>query len=160
MTDFALVPAHNEAENIEELIVRLRKHKEIELIVVDDGSIDGTPEIVKGLGVTLLTLKTRKGKGQALKEGFSHVLQKRPEAKYIVLIDADMQYLPEEVPKILEPLKKGEADLVSGYINFSNIPYRHKMGNFAWRTLFNMLFGVKFKDTNCGFMAMRTTTHP
>jgi len=154
MADFALIPAYNEAKNIKELIARLRKNDDIKLIVVDDGSIDRTREIVKRLGVTLLTLKTQRGKGQALKEGFSYILRKRPEAKFIVLIDADMQYLPEEAPRILEPLKNGEAELVTGYRKFSKIPYRHKMGNFVWRTLFNIMFDANFKDTNCGYMGM------
>lgn len=154
MADLVLIPAYNEAKSIRELIIRLKKHDNIELIVVDDGSIDKTAETAKQLGATVLTLKTRRGKGQALKEGFSYILKNQPGAKYVVLIDADMQYLPEEVPKILEPLKKDEADLVTGYRDFSKVPYRHRMGNFAWRTLFNIIFGMNFKDTNCGFMSM------
>jgi dolichol-phosphate mannosyltransferase len=158
MVDFALVPAHNEAENIEELILKLKKHKDIKLVVVDDGSTDGTPEIVKKLGVTLLTQKVRRGKGQALKDGFLYILKKHPNVKNVILIDADMQYLPEDVQKILEPLKKEEVDLVAGYRDFSDIPIRHMLGNFVWKTFFNILFGTNFKDTNCGFMAMTKET--
>jgi len=52
-----------------------------------------------------------------------HVIQNFPEAKYFVLLDADLQYLPEEVPKILEPLVKGEADFVIGYRDWKKVPY-------------------------------------
>jgi glycosyltransferase involved in cell wall biosynthesis len=102
----------------------------------------------------LLRHEKNKGKGEAIKTGLKHVIQNFPEAKYFVLLDADLQYLPEEVPKILEPLVKGEADFVIGYRDWRKVPFRHRLGNWVWRTFFNLLFGTNFKDTNCGFMGV------
>jgi glycosyltransferase involved in cell wall biosynthesis len=154
MTHYALVPAFNEEKNIKEVILRLRKHKNVNVIVVDDGSTDATPKIVKKLGAVLVRHETNKGKGEALNSGFNYILRNCPKAKYVVLIDADMQYLPEEASKILKPLEDGEADFVTGCRSWSEVPFRHKFGNFVWRTFFNVLFWTNFRDTNCGYMGL------
>jgi glycosyltransferase involved in cell wall biosynthesis len=154
MTHYALIPAFNEEDNIEEVILRLKKHKNVNIIVIDDGSTDSTPNIVKKLGTVLVRHEINKGKGEAIKTGFKYILENHPEAKYVVLIDADMQYFPEEAVKILKPLEDGEADYVTGYRSPKEIPYANRVGNFGWRVLFNLLFGTKLKDTNCGFVGM------
>jgi glycosyltransferase involved in cell wall biosynthesis len=71
-----------------------------------------------------------------------------------IFIDADMQYDPEYAALLLKPLKNKSADLVMGYRDWSSVPFRHKLGNFVWRVSFNVLFGTKLKDTNCGLMAV------
>jgi glycosyltransferase involved in cell wall biosynthesis len=154
MTHYALIPAFNEEENIEEVILRLRKHKDVNIIVIDDGSTDSTPEIVKKLGIILVRHETNRGKGEAIKTGFEYILKNHPEAKYIVLIDADMQYFPEDAAKILKPLEEAEADYVTGYRIPKEIPYANRIGNFGWRFLFNLLFGTNLKDTNCGYVGL------
>jgi glycosyltransferase involved in cell wall biosynthesis len=153
MANFALIPAFNEEENIKEVISRLKK-LDVKIVVIDDGSTDSTPQIVKKLGVILLRHEKNKGKGEAIKTGFKYILQKHPEAKYVVLVDADLQYLPEDVSKILKPLEDGQADFVTGYRNPREIPYANRIGNFGWRGLFNILFGTNLKDTNCGYVGM------
>lgn len=158
MAHYALIPAFNEEENIKEVILRLRKHQNVNIIVVDDGSTDSTPKIVKKLGIVLLRHEINKGKGEAIKTGFEYILKKHPEAKYVVLIDADMQYFPEEVSKILKPLEEGEADYVTGYRFPNQIPYANRIGNFGFRLFFNLLFGTRLKDTNCGYVGMTKET--
>ena len=153
MTNYALVPAFNEEKNIKELIRRLKKQN-VKIIVVDDGSTDSTSSIAKKLGVTLLRHEKNKGKGETIKTGFNYLLKNHSDAKLIVLVDADMQYLPEDVGKILKPLEDGEADFVTGYRNPKSVPYANRIGNFGWRVLFNLLFGTKLKDTNCGYVGM------
>lgn len=154
MTHYAIIPAFNEEENIEEVILRLKKHENVSIIVIDDGSTDSTPEIVKRLGVILVRHEMNKGKGEAIKTGFGYILKNYPKAKYIVLIDADMQYSPDDVGGILEPLEEDEADYVTGYRIPKEIPYANRIGNFGWRILFNILFGTRLKDTNCGYVGM------
>jgi glycosyltransferase involved in cell wall biosynthesis len=154
MTHYALVPAFNEEKNIEEVILRLRKHKNVNVIVVDDGSTDATPQIVKKMGTVLVRHETNKGKGEAINSGFNFILKNYPKTKYVVVIDADMQYLPEEAMKLLKPLEDGKADFVTGYRDWSEVPFRHRLGNFVWRKFFNILFGTDFKDTNCGYIAL------
>lgn len=148
--DFALVPAYNEEKNIYELIRRLKKMK-FNVVVVDDGSKDRTYELAKKAGAIVIRHKKNKGKGEALRTAFRYA--KRKKIKNIVIIDADLQYLPEEARKLLKPIKNGEADLVMGFRCWKEVPFRHRIGNFIWRKTFNFLFGVDLKDTNCGFMA-------
>lgn len=149
-----MVPAYNEEKNIKEVVTRLRKIPNLKIIVIDDGSSDNTVEVVEKMNVELVRHNENKGKAEAIKTGIEHVLRKYPLAKYIGLIDADMQYVPEEITRIFYPLEKNEADMVTGYRNWSKVPFRHRLGNFVWRTAFNVLFGTHFKDTNIGYIAM------
>jgi glycosyltransferase involved in cell wall biosynthesis len=148
--DYAIVPAYNEEKNIYDVVKRLRKMR-FRVIVVDDGSKDRTYELAKKAGAIVLRHKINKGKGEALRTAFEYVRKRK--IKSFVIIDADLQYLPEEARKLLEPIKRREADFVMGYRNWRKVPFRHKLGNFLWRKLFNMLYGTNLKDTNCGYMA-------
>jgi len=152
--DVILIPAYNEEKNIGKVISRLKKFRRFKLIVVDDGSGDRTFYIANRLGAEVIRHEKRKGKGDAIKTGFNHIIKNYPQTKHIILIDADMQYLPEEVEKLLIPLQRNEADFVTGYRDWKKIPFRHRLGNFVWRTTFNLFFGKDFKDTSCGYVAM------
>ena len=154
----ALVPSYNEEKHILELITRLKKIPKLKTIIVDDGSSDSTVGIVKRMGVTLIKHNKNKGKAEAIKTGFTYVLKNYPQVDYVVLLDADMQYYPEDAAKIIKPLENGEADFVTGYRDWSTVPFRHSLGNFVWKTTFNLLFGTNFKDTNCGYMALTRMT--
>ncbi len=151
MKTYALIPAYNEEKTIEKVVKKVKKMN-LTPIVVDDFSSDNTYELAKRSGAIVLKHEKNKGKGEAIKTGFEFL--KKNDFDHVVLIDADMQYSPEEAIKLLTPLKEGKADFVVGYRNWKNIPFRHKLGNFVWRNSFNILFGTKFKDTNCGFMAL------
>ncbi len=152
MSYYALVPAWNEARNIKQVLDGLKKFPHVKPIVIDDGSTDATGTIVKEMGIQVIRHEENLGKGEAINTGFNYVLDKLPDAEFVVLIDADMQYLPEEVGRILKPLEEGEADFVMGYRDWGKVPFRHKLANFVWRILFNVLFGTRLKDTNCGYM--------
>ena len=151
MKTYALIPAYNEEKTIEKVVKKVKKMN-LTPIVVDDFSSDNTYELAKRAGAIVLKHEKNKGKGEAIKTGLEFL--KKNDFDHVVLIDADMQYSPEEAIKLLTPLKEGKADFVVGYRNWKNIPFRHKLGNFVWRNSFNILFGTKFKDTNCGFMAL------
>jgi len=149
----ALIPAYNEEKNIKQVV---KKVKEIGIlpVVIDDNSADRTIEIAKKTGAIVLRHESNKGKGEALRTGIRYTLKKMPNVKNIVFIDADMQYHPREAPKLIKLLDDGDADIVIGYRKWSSVPFRHALGNFVWRTTFNILFGTILKDTNCGIMAM------
>ncbi len=151
---FAIVPAYNEEESIVEVISRIKKIG-ITPVVVDDHSTDRTADIAKSNGVAIVRQKRNMGKGHAMRAGLDYVIKNYPEAKIIVFIDADMQYKPESMVKMIEMLRADKADFVTGYRDLSTIPFRHKLGNFVWRSTFNTLFGTKFRDTNCGLIALQ-----
>jgi glycosyltransferase involved in cell wall biosynthesis len=151
---FAIVPAYNEEENIVEVTSRI-KNMGIMPVVVDDHSTDKTVDMAKSNGVDVVRQRRNMGKGHAMRAGLDYVIENYPDAEIIVFIDADMQYNPESTGKMLELLRTGEADFVTGRRKWGRVPFRHKLGNFVWRTAFNLLFGTKFKDTNCGLMALK-----
>lgn len=152
MKVYGLVPAYNEEKNISQVVRRLKKIG-IVPVVIDDFSRDRTFEEAKKTGAKVLRHNKNMGKAESIKTGLRFLKGKKFD--YVVFIDADLQYSPEEAPKLIEPLKKGHADFVAGFRQFKNVPFfRHRLGNFVWKTSFNILFGTKFKDTNCGFVAM------
>jgi glycosyltransferase involved in cell wall biosynthesis len=152
MKNIILIPAYNEEKNILEVIKRVKKLKKFDkIIVVDDGSTDRTSEIARKAGSIVLRHRRNKGKGEAIKTGFNYIKDLK-KWKNVVIIDADLQYKPEESLKLLEKLKR--VDFVIGYRNFSKIPLRHRLGNLIWRTTFNFLFRTNLKDTNCGLIGL------
>ncbi len=151
-----LLPAYNEENNITAVIREAKKFLPGAIIVVvDDGSSDRTAAIAKKEGAHVISHTTNKGKGEALRSGLAAIRKSFKGVDYIVVADADRQYTIKEADRLLEPLKNGEADFVMGYRNFSTVPFRHALGNFVWRSFFNVFFGTSMKDTNCGFIAMK-----
>ena len=145
----SIIPAYNEEKTIREVITRCKEVNTFPL-VIDDGSIDNTNKIASKL-TTVITNKENMGKGEALRLGFRSISLTSYE--YVVIIDADLQFNPYEIPKLIEALK--DSDYVIGQRDWSQVPFRHRLGNYIWIKTFNLLFGTNLKDTNCGFVAMR-----
>jgi glycosyltransferase involved in cell wall biosynthesis len=146
-----VIPVYNEKNTIEELIRRVQEvdvslNKEI--IIVDDGSNDGTPEILKSLkqpDIKVVYHNSNQGKGAALHTGFSEA-----EGDIILVQDADLEYDPKEYPKLLEPILDGRADAVYGS-RFLGGPHRvlyfwHYIGNRFLTALSNMLSNLNLSD--------------
>ena len=146
-----VIPVFNEKNTIEELIRRVQEvdvslNKEI--IIVDDGSNDGTPEILKSLkqpDIKVVYHSTNQGKGAALHTGFSEA-----EGDIILVQDADLEYDPKEYPKLLEPILDGRADAVYGS-RFLGGPHRvlyfwHYIGNRFLTAFSNMLSNLNLSD--------------
>ena len=154
-----LLPAYNEEKNIQIVIRDVKRYlPDSKIVVVDDGSTDKTNALAKKTGVIVIKHETNKGKGEALNTGFDYFFKRHPEIDVVIVADADRQYSIDEIVKILEPLKKGEADFVMGYRNWRKVPYGNAMGNFIWRTIFNFFFKTKLKDTNCGYIGLTRKT--
>ncbi|MFQ6010473.1 MAG: glycosyltransferase family 2 protein [Candidatus Aenigmatarchaeota archaeon] len=150
-----LIPAYNEEKNIEKVVKLTKKYvKGAKVVVVDDGSKDKTSKLAKKAGATVIVHKKNKGKGEALNTGFSFILKKLKSIKYVVLIDADLQFHPRDAKSVMAPLIADEADFVMGNRDWSKVPLRHRLGNILWRITFNLLFGTRLKDTNCGMISM------
>ncbi len=149
-----LLPAYNEERNLPKVLREVKKFfPGSTVLVVDDGSRDATSVVAKRFGAHVIRHKTNKGKGEAVRTGFSY-FRKRKEVEFVLIADADGQYSLKDGWKLLGPLVKGEADFVMGCRNFEKVPFRHRLGNFVWRKTFNLLFGTDLKDTNCGYVAL------
>lgn len=150
-----VIPAHDEEKGIEKVISGVKNAMEdmnmpCEIIVVDDGSMDKTAEIVKKIGdVRLIQHPYNKGYGAALKNGV-----KNAEGDIVLFIDADAQQNPDDIPRLLEPM--GEYDMVVGArTKGSKISLLRRPGKFVLSVLANYLSGMKIPDLNSGFRAIK-----
>jgi glycosyltransferase involved in cell wall biosynthesis len=155
-----VVPTYNEEHTIGNVINRvittLQKTKLVyEVIVIDDGSKDKSSEISRSHNATVYSLKQHMGKGYALRAGF-----KKAKGEIIVTIDSDGSNRPEELPFLLTPLLRNEADLVIGSRFSADIPTSGKRFNAAGVRIFNLMIriltGVTVSDSQSGYRAMKS----
>jgi glycosyltransferase involved in cell wall biosynthesis len=154
-----VVPCFNEQETIADVVdAVLASHLVGELIVVDDGSTDGTAKILGELDdprVRILTQEINRGKGAALRRGFAEAT--RP---YVVVQDADLEYDPGEYPRLVGPLIADKADVVFGSRFQGSSEHRvlyfwHSLGNRLLTLLSNACTNLNLTDMETGYKAFR-----
>jgi len=151
------MPVYNERNTVEEIIRRvLAVPMRLELIVVDDGSRDGTGEILDRLqaelGFTLLR-QPNAGKGAALRRGFERV-----GGDLVVIQDADLEYSPEEFPSLVELILQGHADVVFGsrFLGRHRVfLFTHYLGNRLVTMATNVLYNTMLTDMETCYKVMR-----
>jgi len=145
------IPAYNEEKTIAKLIVDIKKYSD-KIIVIDDGSTDYTSKIVKEMGVKLIQHQKNLGKGAALRNGFAEAMTYSPDV--VVTIDADGQHNPSAIPKLIEPIINGNADVVIGSrSDKTKMPKYRKIGLKAINFLNRKASKSKIKDFQSGFRA-------
>lgn len=172
MKTFIIIPAYNEEKNIGQVANEAKQYGQV--VVVDDGSSDDTYKAVKKLGAVRLRHVVNRGQGASLKTGIDYALEQG--AEIIVTIDSDGQHLTAEIPKLIEPILRGEAEIVLGSrflstdsqglktddnglrINAArtlNIPWTKKWLILKPAVLVEKMFtGLKLSDVHQGFRAM------
>ncbi len=145
----AVIPAYNEEGRVGKVVSSTKKFVNA-VIVVDDGSTDGTAREAKKAGARVIRLVKNLGKGHALREG---VMRAKKLGGEIVMLDADGQHRPKDIPKLLKRLES--ADIVFGQRIGGKMPLIKRFGNWSLQRLFNLLFGGAIKDTQCGFKAVK-----
>ena len=148
-----IVPAFNEEKTIFDILIKLSKIKnaliDIEIIVVNDGSTDGTKKILdenKDLYNVLINNDSNRGKGFSVKKALEIC-----KGDYIFFQDADLEYDPDEIFKFIKIIDKFKPDLIIGsrfiYSNYTRSHnFYNKLGNLFITTLFNMLYNTTFTD--------------
>jgi glycosyltransferase involved in cell wall biosynthesis len=153
-----VMPVYNERATIEEIVTRvLGVPMRVELIVVDDGSTDGTREHLAMLqrqhGFTLLLQEHNQGKGAALRRGFAAVT-----GDIVAVQDADLEYSPEEFPMLAELIIDGRADVVFGsrFLGRHRVfLFTHYLGNRLLTLLTNVLYNTMLTDMETCYKVMR-----
>lgn len=161
-----IVPVYNERPFIKECISKLAKslkkqNLEVEIIIVDDGSTDGTVDELKVISsefkqVRLILQKVNRGKGAALVRGI-----KEASGDFILFQDADLEYDPKDINEILIPLINGSADVVYGSRFTFNparkiLNFHHQAGNLFLTFLSNLATGLNLTDMETGYKAFRS----
>ena len=153
-----VMPVYNERETIETMVARVLAVPglRIELIIVDDGSKDGTSDILRELAKKYpfkLFHKPNGGKGSALRMGFKQVT-----GDLVVIQDADTEYSPEEFPELIELICQGRADVVYGsrFLGRHRVfLFTHYLGNLLLTFLTNVLYNTMLTDMETCYKAMR-----
>lgn len=155
------MPVYNEVETIREIVSRVQAVTfDKEIIIIDDGSTDGTRDHLAAIddrydNIKILYHKCNKGKGAALRTGFEHVT-----GDITIIQDADLEYNPSEYDKLLEPIFDERADVVYGS-RFLGGPHRvlyfwHYLGNKALTLFSNAMSNINLSDMETCYKAFRS----
>ena len=154
-----VIPVYNEVENIGEILKRVQStNLASEIIIVDDGSQDGTRDTLKRLdgeeGVRVILHERNQGKGAAVITGL-----RAAQGDILLIQDADLEYDPRDYPVLLQPIEEGKADVVYGS-RFLGAPHRvtmfwHLMANRLLTLMTNILYNTILTDMETGYKVFR-----
>lgn len=154
-----IMPVYNEANTLEEILRRVKKTGiPDQIVIVDDGSEDGTRELLRDLGedelVKIVLHEQNQGKGAAVVTGFDHAT-----GDVFIIQDADLEYDPREYPKLLQPIEEGLADVVYGS-RFLGAPRRvamfwHMIANKLLTLMTNILYDTILTDMETGYKVFK-----
>jgi glycosyltransferase involved in cell wall biosynthesis len=150
-----LIPAYNESEAVGRLVSEVVA-RGLAVLVVDDGSSDGTGEIAKANGATVLFNVTNHGKGYSLQRGFDYILSKDYEA--LVTMDGDGQHAVTDLDAFVRRYEEGRPDIICGnrMRNTERMPGLRFVTNKVMSALISVVCRQKIYDTQCGYRLIKT----
>ena len=159
-----LIPAYNEVDNIEHVLAKLPARvcdRATAVLVVDDGSRDGTGDVAEAGGAVVARHVINRGGGAALRTGYR--LLSDSGAEVVVTIDADGQHLPEEMPRLVEPVLSGEVDMAHGSRVLGEAEPNtraRELGIVFFNRLVSLITRTKVSDCSNGYRAVRASVLP
>ena len=158
MKTFVVIAAYNEEAHVRS-VVRDVKTRGYDVVVVDDGSADGTAREAELAGATVLRSPINRGQGSALRTGINHALE--TGAEVIVTYDADGQFVADEIASLIEPIERGDADVVLGsrYLDREavNLSAQKRLAHTLGRIWTWLFSGRWYSDPQCGLRAMNAS---
>lgn len=142
-----LIPAYNEGERLAPVVQQAQTC--LPVLVVDDGSTDGTAAIAREAGADVLMQNPNQGKGAALLAGFNTAIERGYQA--VITLDADGQHDPAEIPAFVSAYRRQQADLVIGRRDFSQMPPIRRLANTLGTALFSLALGQPVPDNQSGY---------
>ena len=154
MKTAVLIPAYNEEKGIVQLIEEIIKFVP-DVILVDDGSVDATADAVAGTGAFLLKRPKNQGKGAALKTGFDYILSKDFDS--VLIMDADGQHAPADIPLFFEKFRRTNADLIVGnrMEKITNMPLIRRLTNKSMSFILSFITRQRIPDSQCGYRLIK-----
>jgi glycosyltransferase involved in cell wall biosynthesis len=143
----ALIPAYNEGARVAGVVTATQQY--LPVLVVNDGSTDDTAAHAESAGATVLHQVPNQGKGAALRAGFRRALDEGYNA--VVMLDADGQHDPTEIPAFLDLFAAHQPDLIIGERNFTRMPFPRNLTNTIGRWLFSWALGQPVRDNQSGY---------
>ena len=150
----AAIPAFNEEANIASVVRGTAKHVR-QVLVIDDGSTDQTVRFAEEAGARVIRHERNLGKAGAIRTAIDTAL--REDVDYLVLLDGDGQHDPNDIPRLLEPLMAGTADVVVGsrFLEIHNpIPFYRTIGQRVLNVASHLGSGLRCSDSQCGYRAL------
>jgi glycosyltransferase involved in cell wall biosynthesis len=143
----ALIPAYNEANHIRNVVERTCKY--LPVVVIDDGSSDGSAAAAALAGAKVIAHPVNRGKGAALNTGFDYAVSR--DAAAAVTLDADGQHDPDEIPLFLDAFRAGQGDIIVGRRSFGQMPLVRQAANRTGNWLLGMAMGQAVPDNQSGY---------
>jgi len=159
-----VIPAFNEADNIGYVLEQIPDEVcgvATAVLVVDDGSRDGTEDVAEGYGAVVARHVVNRGGGAALRTGYRLMVDS--EAMIVVTLDADGQHLPSEMPALVKPVLDGEVDVAHGSRVLGHADKNHfarEMGIVVFNRMVSLITRTHVSDCSNGYRAVRTTVLP
>jgi dolichol-phosphate mannosyltransferase len=153
-----VAPAWNEGERIARVVKAVPNGVVDSVLVVDDGSSDDTADFAESAGAKVLRAERNRGVGAAIRSGIDYAIQNGYEV--VVIISGGGKTPPEQIPRLTEPILRGDAELVQGsrYVEggeFLRMPLRRRLGTRGYTFLFSLLVGRRVTDASSGFRAIK-----
>jgi len=154
-TTLVVIPAYNAGKYLEELVARISAlDHPLDILIINDGSTDNTAEIISKLDVFCLTNNPNRGKGYTLRRGCDYAIAN--DYRRVITIDADLQHLPEEIPRFLENDHAPDVVIGTRDIRLAVMPPHRWLTNNLTSLIISVFSGARVRDSQSGYRLLAT----